>query len=235
MIKDLWLAFNIIISTIFFSTLIFIIGLFDSKKKITGKLVQLWAKWILYSSFIKYTVNGLDNIDINKNYVIISNHQSSMDVILTFALFPKPVSFFTKKELFYIPLFGWAMYSAGMVKVDRFNKSKSKQCVDDAIEKYKKTMLSFLVYPEGTRTSYDKLHEFKKGGFIFAIEANAEILPLTIIYDKNNFSKLRSNVTFLVDSPISTLNYNFEQKDDLIVKIKNIIKSNLQKHIDANI
>ena len=132
MIKDFWLAFNIIISTIFFSTLVFIIGLFDSKKKLTGKLIQLWAKWILYSSFIKYTVNGLDNIDINKNYVIISNHQSSMDVILTFALFPKPVSFFTKKELFYIPLFGWAMYSAGMVKVDRFNKYKSKQCVDDA-------------------------------------------------------------------------------------------------------
>ena len=79
------------------------------------------------------------------------------------------------------------------------------------------------------------MHEFKKGGFIFAIEANAEILPLTIIYDKNDSSKLRSDVTLLVDSPISTLNYNFEQKDDLIVKIKNIIKSNLQKHIDANI
>ena len=235
MIKDFWLIFNIIISTIIFSTLVCIAGLFDSKKKITGKLIQLWAKWILYSSFIKYTINGLDNIDIKKNYVIISNHQSSMDVILTFALFPKPVSFFTKKELFYIPLFGWAMYSAGMVKVDRFNKSKSKQCVDDAIEKYKKTMLSFLVYPEGTRTSYDKLHEFKKGGFIFAIEANAEILPLTIIYDKNNFSKLRSNATLLVDSPISTLNYNFEQKDDLIVRIKEVIKSNLEKHIDANI
>ena len=235
MIKDLWLAFNIIISTIIFSILISITGLFDTKKQITGKLIQLWAKWILYSSFIKYRIDGLDNIDKKKNYVIISNHQSAMDVILTFALFPKPISFFTKKELFYIPLFGWAMYSAGMVKVDRFNKSKSKQCVDDAIEKYAKTMLSFLVYPEGTRTSYDKLHEFKKGGFIFAIEANAEILPLTIIYDKNNSSKLRSNVTLLVDSPISTLNYNFEQKDDLIVKIRNIIKSNLQKHIDANI
>ena len=169
-----------------------------------------------------------------ENYIIISNHQSAMDVILTFALFPMPISFFTKKELFYIPLFGWAMYLAGMVKVDRQNKEKSKKCVEDAIVKYHNTMLSFLIYPEGTRTSYEKLNEFKKGGFIFSIKAKAEILPLTLIYKKNNFSKLRRNVTLLVDSPVSTLNYNIEQKDELVVKIKNIIKSNLKKYIHAH-
>ena len=231
MIKDFFLLINIIISTILTSVIIIIIGLFDSKKIYTGKVIQFWAKWILRSSFIKVNINGLDKIDNNKNYVIISNHQSGLDVILTFALIPKPLSFFTKKELFFIPLFGLAMKYAGMVLVDRKNKEKSKKCVDDAVIKYKKTNLSFLVYPEGTRTSYKELNTFKKGGFIFAIKARAEVVPLTLIYKKNKFSKIRRDVTVLVDSPISTLNYNIEQKDDLLVKVKSIIEFNLLKHI----
>ena len=234
MIKDLWLFINIIVSTIIFSFLVIIVGLFDSKKKYTGKIIKYWAKWILSACFINYKIKGLNKIENEKNYIIISNHQSAIDVIVTFALFPMPLSFFTKKELFYIPLFGWAMYLAGMVKVDRHNKKKSKKCVEDAIEKYHNTMLSFLIYPEGTRTSYEKLNEFKKGGFIFSIKAKGEVVPLTLIYEKNKFSNIRRNVTLLVDSPISTLNYNVEQKDELIVKIKNIIKSNLQNHINAH-
>ena len=230
MIKDLWLFINIGISTFIFSILVIIIGLFDKSKKYTGFIIQLWSKWILSASFIDYKINGLKNIDDNENYVLISNHQSAMDVVLTFALIPKPISFFTKKELFYVPLFGWAMKMAGMVEVDRKNKEKSKLCVDAAISKYNKTNLSFLVYPEGTRTSYEKLNKFKKGGFIFSIKAKSKIVPLTLVYTNKN-SNFRRNVTIVVDKPISTLNYKVEQKDKLIVKVKDIINSNLKNTI----
>ena len=51
---------------------------------------------------------------------------SFIDILVTFSLLPLNISFFTKKELFYIPLFGWALYSAGMIPVDRYNKSNSQ-------------------------------------------------------------------------------------------------------------
>ena len=47
-----------------------------------------------------------------------------------FASVPLPISFFAKKELFFIPLFGWAMITSGMIPVNRNNKNKSKKSVD---------------------------------------------------------------------------------------------------------
>ena len=67
--------------------------------------------------------------------------------MLTFALIPLPISFFAKKELFLIPLFGWAMITSGMISVNRNNKDKSKKSVDKAIDKIYSTNLSFLNYP----------------------------------------------------------------------------------------
>ena len=55
--------------------------------------------------------------------------------MLTFASVPLPISFFAKKELFFIPLFGWAMITSGMIPVNRNNKNKSKKSVDKAIDK----------------------------------------------------------------------------------------------------
>ncbi len=235
MIKDFLLGLNIFLCTLFFAPIVFLVGLFDYNKNYTGILIRCWAKSILNSSRIRYHAEGLQKIDLSQNYVIVSNHQSGMDVILTFALFPKPISFFTKKELFKIPIFGWAMKSAGMVKVDRFDKEKSKKCVDDAINKINSTNLSFLNYPEGTRSNYNDLLEFKKGGFILAVKSNTSIVPLTIIYKKIDSPIYRSDATLIFDKPISLVNYDIDKKDDLIFQVRNIIKLNIEKYFNVKI
>ena len=185
MIRYILLIFNILIFTSFFSILIIIVGLFDKTKKQTGYLAHLWAKLILKFSNISYSIKGLDKVLNDKQYVIISNHQSAIDILVTFASIPNPIAFFTKKELFLIPIFGWAMKAAGMISVNRNNKNKSKSSVDEALLKINNTKLSILNYPEGTRTQFDALKEFKKGGFILAIKSNCPILPLTILYKKD--------------------------------------------------
>ena len=76
-----------------------------------------------------------------------------------------------------MPIFGWALKFAGMVNVDRYNKDKSKKAVDQGIRILKNTDLSILVYPEGTRTNYNKLSNFKKGAIILSINAKTPILP----------------------------------------------------------
>ena len=191
MIRPILLVFNIIIFTFIFSIFIIIVGLFDKTKKNTGYLTRLWAKSILRFSGISYKIDGLENISNKNQYVIISNHQSVIDILLAFAAIPLPISFFTKKELFFIPLFGWAMKSAGMVYVDRKNKNKSKESVSEALIKIDKTQLSILNYPEGTRTAYNHLNDFKKGGFILAIQSKYPIIPLTIVYDKDIMGETR--------------------------------------------
>ena len=203
MIRYILLTLNIIIFTPIFSVLVIFVGLFDSQKKYTSYLSRLWAKIILLLSIVNYNVEGIDKLILGKKYIIISNHQSFLDILVTFSLLPLNISFFTKKELFYIPIFGWALLAAGMVPVDRYNKEKSKKSVDSALKYLKKTNLSILNYPEGTRTDFDNLGKFKKGGFILAIHSNIPILPISVIYNKNNVT---NNIRLVVGDIIETLN-----------------------------
>ena len=224
MIRYILLVFNILIFTSFFSILIILVGLFDKSKDKTGYLAHLWARSILKFSNITYSIEGLDKISNNKQYVIISNHQSAIDILVTFASIPNPIAFFTKKELFLIPVFGWAMKAAGMISVNRKNKNKSKKSVDEALLKINCTKLSILNYPEGTRTGFDKLKEFKKGGFILAIKSNYSIIPLTILYNKG---MINQKIRLVVDNSIDTLNYTMADRDILIDKVKKVIQLNL--------
>ena len=86
-----------------------------------------------------------------------------------------------------------------------------------------------MVYPESTRTDYKLLKEFKKGAFILAIQSGKPIIPLTLIYNDNPRSSLINNeVTLVVGDVINSLDYNIEQKDDLLVKVKEVIQKNLE-------
>ena len=218
------LTINILVFTPIFSALIILVGIFDKTKVQTSKLVKLWSKVILRLTNITYTIDGIEKINNDNQYIIISNHHSAVDILITFALLPLSISFFTKKELFRIPLFGFAMKLAGMVPVDRFNKNKSKKSVNSAADKLAKTNISILNYPEGSRMPIGKLGDFKKGGFILAIESKISILPITLIYKKN---VLYNKIRLVVDNPIDTLNYNVSERNILLNNVRNIIKSNL--------
>jgi len=221
MLQYTFVAINMIIFTPLFSILIIIAGIFDSQKITTGYLVRLWARSILKFSNIKYSLEGFNDLDFKKKYVIISNHQSGIDILLTFAIFPMPISFFTKKELFYIPIFGLAMKSAGMIPVDRHNKEKSKKSIDIAVSKIHRTKLSFLNYPEGTRTGFDRLGDFKKGGFILAIKSGLPIIPLTLVYNEKS-------IRVVVGNSIDSLNYKLPNKEKLIKITRDTILSHLK-------
>ena len=120
-----------------------------------------------------------------------------------------------------------------MIPVNRYDKNKSKDSVHDALEKMRSTNLSILNYPEGTRSSYNDLLDFKKGGFILAIKSNASILPLTVIYKKIDSSIYRSDATLVFDKPIRLVNYDIDKKDDLIHQTRNLIKSNIENFINS--
>jgi len=230
MIRQILLSINILIFTPIFSILIILVGIFDSKKKYTSILAKNWGRTILCLSSINYKIDNINIIDKNKKYIIISNHQSLLDILVTFASVPLNISFFTKKELFNIPIFGLAMKSAGMIYVDRYDKNNSKKCVNNTLDIINKNSLSYLIYPEATRTNYKLLKKFKKGGFILAIESTLSILPITLIY--NNKKLANSSIRLVVGNTISTVNYNIDNKDTLISKTRDVIKSQLYKEFN---
>ena len=165
----------------------------------------------------------------------MSNHESALDILLGLACLPYNIVFLAKKELFNIPVFGWAMQASGMIKIDRQNKEMAKHSVDQAVNKLTNCKFSTLLYPEGTRSESEEILPFKKGGFILAIRSKLPVVPITIIgarsiLPKKSLKLHKGEIKFIIDAPIDTDDLYEEDKNKLMVQCRNAIIQNKERY-----
>ena len=236
-LRSFWVICNLLISVGLCSIPILIFGWFDKNKNFVSRVAKFWSAWMICSTGIKYKVLGIDNLDQSGQYVYISNHESALDILFGIIAIPSKIIFLAKKELCSIPLFGWAMKAAGMIKIDRQNPEIAKLTVDNAVNTLINSKFSTLIYPEGTRSDSQNLLPFKKGGFILAIRAKLDIVPLTIIGARRALPKgklgIKNNkIIVVIGKPISTINMNLSDKDALIAECRKIIQNNKKLNIN---
>ena len=150
-----------------------------SSREIQAQRLESWAANVVRHARMHVTVSGRENMVRGRTYVIMSNHQSHYDVPVLYAVLGGYVRMVAKKELFSIPLFGRAMRDAGFIEVDRKNRRKSHESLDDA-KKQLASGIHIWIAPEGTRSTTGAIADFKKGGFVVAMGTGAPILPITI-------------------------------------------------------
>jgi len=209
-----------------------IIGIFNPYSRLIYYLGQFWTRGILFSAGVRLDVSGKEYIDPHGTYVFAGNHQSHFDVPIVFSLLPMTVRFFTKKELFSIPVFGWAISAVGMIKIDRSNHEKSVQTMNQAVDTIKKNNVSVVIFPEGTRSHDGQIQTFKKGGFIVAIKGGVPVVPVSIsgslkILKKHTLRVQPGRVKVVFGKPIMTLGLTYRDRDILIQKTRDQIASNL--------
>ena len=230
--RVIWFLINLVLSISVCSIPIIAVGLFDKEKYYTGKLIKMWARWVIWSTGIQYEIDGLDNLNLDKQYIFMSNHESALDIVLGVAAIPSNIVFLAKKELFRVPVFGWAMDAAGMIKIDRQNPAIARKSVSEAVETLMHSSFSTLIYPEGTRSDGEELLPFKKGGFILAIRTQLTVVPITIlgagnVLPKGTLAIKKSHIKMIIDNPIPTLEMDINDKDQLLQDCRNIINQNL--------
>jgi len=230
--RVIWFIINLVLSISVCSIPIIAVGWFDKEKYYTGKLIKMWARWVIWSTGIQYEIDGLDNLNLDKQYIFMSNHESALDIVLGVAAIPSNLVFLAKKELFRVPVFGWAMEAAGMIKIDRQNPEIARKSVSEAVETLMHSSFSTLIYPEGTRSNGEELLPFKKGGFILAIRTQLPVVPITIlgagnVLPKGTLAIKKSHIKMIIDNPIPTLEMDINNKDQLLQDCRNIINQNL--------
>jgi 1-acyl-sn-glycerol-3-phosphate acyltransferase len=157
--------------------------------------------------------------------MVMANHRSNLDPPLLIAFTPYYLRFLTKKELFFIPFFGWALYLMGQIPIDRKRREKAIRSLQRSRKLLKQPGIAILAFPEGTRSRTEDLLPFKKGGFVFAIENGLPILPVGIggtgpLLPKGNFLVRPGKVTFVVGEPIPTTQYTLSTKETLMAEVR---------------
>jgi 1-acyl-sn-glycerol-3-phosphate acyltransferase len=152
---------------------------FDKKLITVHYVTSFWASlytWI--NPWWQISIENREKIDNSKTYIIISNHQSMLDILVLFRLFTH-FRWVSKAEIFRIPIVGWIMTLNKYIKVRRGDKKS----VIKMIEISKKVIasgISILIFPEGTRSKDGNLQQFKDGAFTLAAVTSTSILPVII-------------------------------------------------------
>lgn len=139
-----------------------------------------WARLICWMTPVWVTVEGAENADSGKSYVVVCNHQSQYDIFLVYGWLKLDLKWVLKAELRRVPGVGIGCEKAGHIFVDRANPEQARKAVSAALEGLGDGV-GVLFFAEGTRSPDGKLQPFKKGAFRVAMSQNLPILPVTII------------------------------------------------------
>lgn len=176
----LFIAPAVIVITIGFGLISLTLSLFKSHENRLHEVARVWAHWLLKLAFVRTEIEGLDKLDLSRNYVLVANHASYMDTPVIIAALPLQFRFFAKLGLFQIPMIGTHLGRAGHFPVDRGNARASLKSMSDAARAIAIRNVSVLLFPEGGR-SESGLQEFKEGAAYIAIKSGVPLLPIGLV------------------------------------------------------
>ncbi len=153
---------------------------FDKKKKIIHSQCFWWSDAIIgLNPFWDLKVSGLENIDHNRTYVIISNHQSLADIVVIYQT-KMQFKWVAKASLFKLPFIGWCLSLIRHIKLLRGDFASIKKIYRQAGQ-WLQSGMSVLFFPEGTRSASEQMNTFQNGAFKLAIKEKKPVLPICLI------------------------------------------------------
>ena len=192
-----------------------------------GKLMGYWAKFCLnFFLSTKVIVKGKENIP-NDKFFIAASHQSMFETFYLQTIFNSPI-FILKKELLYIPIFGWYLKKIGSISIKRNKISKDNLSFFSDISKIiNNSKRPLIIFPQGTRVLPHERPPFKKGVARIYDELKIICQPVTInsgyVWPKKGPKNTHKTITISILEPIIP----GMSKDEFLEKLEHSIYSEL--------
>jgi 1-acyl-sn-glycerol-3-phosphate acyltransferase len=193
------------------------------------RLGRVWVQWILSTFRVRVDVSGLENVPTHAPVILMSNHQSLVDIAAIVLTLPRTQRwrFVAKKELTRVPIFGQALVASRHIIIDRGDREKAVVSLRHAAERIR-SGTTVIVFPEGTRSPDGHLRHFKSGPFHLAVEAQVPIVPVTVsgsqrITPKGQLIVHPGTVKIHYGKPIPTRGIGLEDRKQLADRVRDAI------------
>ncbi|MDR2814917.1 MAG: 1-acyl-sn-glycerol-3-phosphate acyltransferase [Prevotellaceae bacterium] len=152
---------------------------FDRKRKVQHLFSRfICAQYFFFLPFCKVAVKGREHVAKGQPYVIASNHQSMLDIVLLYCV-PLYFKWVSKREVYRIPLVGQLLWLHGDVCIRRGDPRSARKMMQDCAA-FLRQGISIMMFPEGTRSKDGQVGRFKEGAFALAKSCNVAVLPIAI-------------------------------------------------------
>lgn len=176
---------------------------------------------------IKWELRGADILSRDEAFILVANHQSSLDILGMFNFWHvmNKCTVIAKKELLYAGLFGIAAWLSGLIFINRKNPEKAHSAMNDCTKMLKEKRIKLWVFPEGTRRNTNEIHPFKKGAFHVAVRSQLPIMP--VVYSSYSMflddkAKVLNNGHVIVTTlePIETTGLTTDDIPELMDRVR---------------
>lgn len=198
MLTVLYYIFTVIHTTVWCLVSLIVLAVtypFD-KSRLWVHEISRYMTWVFFGMppRMRRTIDGLENIDRSRPYVIVMNHTSSVDIIAAYKI-PLNFRWVSKREVFRIPFFGPMLLIHGDIPIERGSAAAAMAKVIREGKLWLSRGACVAIFPEGTRSKDGEIHRFKMGAFNLAREAGVDILPVVMTGTGNTLKGWRMNWT----------------------------------------
>ena len=195
-----------------------------------------WLKIAIYGlrtlCGVKWRVTGMENLPVGTTApaILLVKHQSTLETFLMPVLMPHPLAYVFKRELLYVPFFGWAMARLDMIHIDR---SQRAQAFNKVVEQGKRLLAQgiwIIMFPEGTRIPRGRAGTYKSGGTRLAVATGAPVIPVAVssakVWPRKAFIKRPRVVDVVIGKPIPSVG---RQPEELMREVQAWIEAEMRR------
>jgi len=184
-------------------------------------VIKTWSKLMLYTAKyvcgLDFEIRGLENLS-NPPFIILSKHQSAWETIVFSGIFP-PNCFVTKRELIFIPIFGWAFGISKHIPINRKQGREAIRKISEMGSQRLKEGISIILFPEGTRVKPYENPEFHKGGALLVKATGSKIICVAHnaghCWRRQSFLKTPGKITVIISAPMETAGLSMSEINKL--------------------
>ena len=183
---------------------------------------------------VRWRIEGMDNLptaaQATSAVLLAAKHQSTWETFAFPTLMPHPLAYVFKRELLYVPFFGWAMGRLDMIHIDRSKRTEAWNKVAAQGKRLAAEGIWVIMFPEGTRTPRGSQGVYKSGAARLAIASGVPIVPMAAssakCWPRKSFLLMPGTVDVSIGPAISSAG---RQPDELMKEVETWIEAEMRR------